>query len=289
MSDPFTVACVQNCAGADMDVNLAQAETLVRQAGDKGADLICLPEYFSYLDLGPGGELGIGSAKESNHPALPQFQGLAEELGAWIVLGSLAIDDGAGRSFNRSFVIDSKGHIVARYDKMHLFDVDLKSGENYRESDTIRPGSEPVLAPTPWGLLGLTLCYDLRFPYLYRALAEAGAGFLAVPSAFTRTTGEAHWHVLLRARAIETGCFVFAPDQAGVHGKGRSYGHSLIVDPWGQILADGGENVGLITAEIDPAGIERARRRIPSLTHDRDFSGPEAATVKGARSRSGPG
>ena len=250
MSDSFTVACVQNCAGADMDANLARGETLVRQAGDAGADLICLPEYFSCLDLGPGGELG-----------------------------SLAIDDGAGRSFNRSFVIDSRGGIVARYDKMHLFDVDLKSGESYRESDTIRHGSDAVLAPTPWGLLGLTLCYDLRFPYLYRALAKAGAGFLTVPSAFTRTTGEAHWHVLLRARAIETGCFVFAPGQAGIHGAGRTYGHSLIVDPWGRILADGGEDVGLISAEIDPAGVESARRRIPSLTHDRAFSGPEPAAL----------
>lgn len=279
MSDSFTVACVQNCAGADMDANLARGEALVRQAGDAGADLICLPEYFSCLDLGPGGELGVGSLKEDDHPALPLFRRLAGELGAWIVLGSLAIDDGAGRSFNRSFVIDSRGHIVARYDKMHLFDVDPKSGESYRESDTIRHGSDAVLAPTPWGLLGLTLCYDLRFPYLYRALAKAGAGFLTVPSAFTRTTGEAHWHVLLRARAIETGCFVFAPGQAGVHGTGRTYGHSLIVDPWGRILADGGEDVGLISAEIDPAGVERARRRIPSLTHDRAFSGPQPAVL----------
>ena len=279
MSDSFIVACVQNCAGADMDANLALAAALVRQAGDKGADMIFLPEYFSCLDLGPGGELEGGSRLEDDHPALPLFSGLAGEFGAWIVLGSLAIDDGAARSFNRSFVIDSRGHIVARYDKMHLFDVDLNSGESYRESDTIRHGSDAVLAPTPWGLLGLSLCYDLRFPYLYRALAKAGAGFLTVPSAFTRTTGEAHWHVLLRARAIETGCFVFAPGQVGVHGAGKTYGHSLIVDPWGRILADGGEDVGVITAEIDPAGVERARRRVPSLTHDRAFSGPEAAVL----------
>jgi predicted amidohydrolase len=277
MSFTFTVACVQNCAGADMDAALSRAEALARQAGDAGADLIFLPEYFSCLDLGPGGELEVGSRPEDDHPALPLFRALADELGAWIVLGSLAIDDGAGRSLNRSFVIDSEGRIAARYDKLHMFDVDLKSGESYRESDTIRPGSEAVLAPTPWGPLGLSLCYDLRFPYLYRALAQAGAAFLTVPSAFTRATGEAHWHVLLRARAIETGSFVFAPGQVGVHGKGKTYGHSLIIDPWGRVLADGGEDVGLIAAEIDTAEVEKARRRIPSLTHDREFSGPEEA------------
>lgn len=279
MSFTFTVACVQNCAGADMDATLADAQALVRQAGEAGADLICLPEYFSCLDLGPGGELGVGSAKEDDHPALPLFRALAEDLGAWMVLGSLAIDDGAGRSLNRSYVIDSEGRIAARYDKMHMFDVNLKSGESYRESDSIRPGSDAVLAPTPWGLLGLSLCYDLRFPYLYRALAQAGAGFLTVPSAFTQTTGEAHWHVLLRARAIETGSFVFAPGQVGVHGKGKTYGHSLIIDPWGRVLADGGGDVGLIAAEIDPAEVEKARRRIPSLTHDRDFSGPDEVAL----------
>ena len=279
MSLTFTVACVQNCAGADMDANLTRAAGLVRQAGDGGADVICLPENFSCLDVGPGGKLGVGSRTEDDHPALPLFRGLAEELGAWIVLGSLAIDDGTAKSLSRSFVIDSRGAIVARYDKMHLFDVDLKSGESYRESDTFRPGSDAVLTPLPWGPLGLTICYDLRFPYLYRSLAKAGASFLTVPSAFTRTTGEAHWHVLLRARAIETGCFVFAPGQAGVHGTGRTYGHSLIVDPWGRILADGGEDVGLISAEIDPAEVERARRRIPSLTHDRDFSGPQPVVL----------
>jgi predicted amidohydrolase len=277
MSFTFTVACVQNCAGADMDAALSRAEALARQAGDAGADLIFLPEYFSCLDLGPGGELEVGSRPEDDHPALPLFRALADELGAWIVLGSLAIDDGAGRSLNRSFVIDSEGRIAARYDKLHMFDVDLKSGESYRESDTIRPGSDAVLAPTPWGLLGMSLCYDLRFPYLYRALAQAGAAFLTVPSAFTRATGEAHWHVLLRARAIETGSFVFAPGQVGVHGKGKTYGHSLIIDPWGRVLADGGEDVGLIAAEIDTAEVEKARRRIPSLTHDREFSGPEEA------------
>ncbi|HYD99546.1 MAG TPA: carbon-nitrogen hydrolase family protein, partial [Alphaproteobacteria bacterium] len=180
-----------------------------------------------------------------------------------------------GRVANRLFVIDPQGEIRARYDKIHMFDVDLAGGESYRESATFRPGEQAVLAQTPWGGLGMTVCYDLRFPHLYRALAQAGARLLAVPAAFTVPTGRAHWHVLLRARAIETGCFVIAPAQTGTHDAGRqTYGHSLIVDPWGEVLADGGGEPGFVTADLDLGRIDEARGMVPALRHDRPFAPP---------------
>jgi predicted amidohydrolase len=173
---------------------------------------------------------------------------------------------------NRSFLIDRKGDVAARYDKIHMFDVDLAGGESYRESSNYRSGELAVVADLPWGRLGMTVCYDLRFPALYRALAEAGASFLAIPSAFTKQTGEAHWHVLLRARAIENGCFVFAAAQGGKHENGReTYGHSLAIDPWGRILAEGGVEPGVLIADIDPAEVAVARAKVPSLRHGRRF------------------
>jgi len=200
---------------------------------------------------------------------------LARESGLWLHCGSLAVLLDNGRVANRTLLLDPRGEVVARYDKIHMFDVDLGNGEAYRESATFEAGAEAVVACTPWGGLGLSICYDLRFPHLYRSLAKAGADFLAVPAAFTRTTGRAHWHVLLRARAIETGCFVFAPAQCGEHVGGRqTYGHALIVSPWGAIIADGGENPGFIIAEIDPAEVDEARRKIPSLGHDRSYTDP---------------
>jgi len=187
------------------------------------------------------------------------------------------------KAANRSILLDPAGRIAARYDKIHMFDVNVPDGQSYRESRAFRPGDVAVLADLPWGRLGLTVCYDLRFPYLYRALAQAGASFLSVPSAFTKLTGEAHWHVLLRARAIETGCFVFAPAQCGTHAEGRqTYGHSLIVAPWGEVLADGGEAPGVVLAEIDPARVDTARSMVPALRHDRRFTGPEAGPVRAA-------
>ena len=224
--------------------------------------------------------------READDPFLAGMRDLARELGAWLLLGSLVIDPagepGAGdetRLANRSFLLDAQGGIVAQYDKIHMFDIDLPGGESYRESNAYRPGDHTVVAETPWGRLGMSVCYDVRFPHLYRALAQAGADFLAVPSVFTVPTGRAHWHVLLRARAIENGCFVFAPAQWGEHTAGRkSYGHSLIVDPWGEVLAEGGEGVGIITAtEIDPARIAKVRGGLPSLQHDRRFTPPELA------------
>ena len=230
----------------------------------------------------------VGPHAEPAHPALAHFRALAEELGAWLLLGSLAITAGPGKIFNRSYLVTAQGAIAAHYDKLHLFDVDLADGESYRESALIEPGGAAVLAATPWATLGLTVCYDLRFAQLYRSLAQAGAEVLTVPAAFTKTSGQAHWHVLLRARAIETGCFVLAPCQCGDHGGGReTYGHSLIVDPWGRVLAEGGEETGFITAKIDLAEVEKARAMIPALNHDRAFEGPEAdETEKAARAAS---
>ncbi|HEY2112025.1 MAG TPA: carbon-nitrogen hydrolase family protein, partial [Dongiaceae bacterium] len=199
----------------------------------------------------------------------------------WVHVGSLALRVSPDRAANRSFLIAPDGEIAARYDKIHMFDVDLANVERYRESAAFRPGHQAVTADLPWGRLGLTICYDLRFAYLYRALAKAGAGFISIPAAFTRPTGQAHWHVLMRARAIETGCFVFAPAQTGEHAEGRkTYGHSLIVAPWGEVLADGGEEVGFITARIDPAKIAEARGMVPALTHDRGFSPPPAEGLR---------
>lgn len=274
---PFRLACVQVNAGDDMAANLDAAAALAREARAAGAQFIAFPENVAYM--APDGHGVRESAKpEADHPALLAFQGLARELGCWLLVGSLAVDGGAadGRVANRSFVLDPGGATVATYDKIHMFDVALAGGETYRESATYRPGTEARIAATPFGALGLTICYDLRFPGLYRSLAQAGAEMIAVPSAFTRATGEAHWHTLLRARAIETGCYVFAPAQCGTHPRGRkTFGHSLVVDPWGTIIAEAGETPGTIAADIDLAAVGRARAQVPSLAHDRGFSIPE--------------
>src|SRR5438876_7900765 len=243
-----------------------------------------IPEVSNFIESGR--RRRDKARSEGKDPFLAGMRELARETGAWILVGSLVIDPagesgaeaGEERLANRSFLIDAEGAIVARYDKIHMFDIDLPGGESYRESNAYRPGGRSVVAETPWGRLGMTVCYDVRFPHLYRALAQAGADFLAVPSVFTVPTGRAHWHVLLRARAIENGSFVFATAQWGDHAAWRkSYGHSLIVDPWGEVLADGGEEVGIVTARIDPARIAEARGSVPSLTHDRTFTPPALA------------
>lgn len=274
---PFRLACVQVNAGEDIPANLETAAAFAREAKAAGADLIAFPENVAYM--APDGRSVREAAKtEADHPALAAFQAVARELQCWLLVGSLAIDAGEvdGRVANRTFVIDAEGATVAAYDKIHMFDVSLAGGESYRESDTYRPGAEARLVQTPFGGIGLSICYDLRFPALYRALARAGADMIAVPSAFTRATGEAHWHTLLRARAIETGCYVFAPAQCGTHPRGRkTFGHSLVVDPWGGIVAEAGDRPGVIAAEIDLAAVARARGQVPSLDHDREFSGPD--------------
>ncbi len=277
MSRAFRLACIQTNSGNDMAANIAAATALVREAQAEGAELIALPECVAMMEWGRRNSIAKACPVDS-HPALEAFRGIAAELGVWLLAGSLSVDredTGDDRIANRSFLIDAAGGVVAAYDKIHMFDVDLAGGESYRESSTYRPGEAAVLAETPFGPLGLTICYDVRFPQLYRALAQNGAELLAVPSAFTRQTGKAHWHMLLRARAIETGAYVFAPAQCGTHPRERkTYGHSLIVDPWGEVLADGGDDVGLVIADIDPARVAEARKTLPSLTHDRIFSPP---------------
>lgn len=271
MSAVFKVACVQNCADEDVARNLRQCEELVRAAAGQGADLLCLPEYFACLTRDDR-ELLARSFTEEEHPALPRFSALAAELGCWLLLGSLAVRVAPDKVNNRSYLLSAEGRVVATYDKLHLFDVTLAGGEAYRESAAVRAGDRAVVAQTPWGGLGLSICYDVRFAYLYRRLAKMGASFLATPAAFTQTTGQAHWHVLQRARAIETGCFVFAPGQCGVRPWGRAtYGHSLIVDPWGEVLAEGGTEPGYVLAEVDPERVRRARAMVPALEHDRDL------------------
>ncbi|HEY3638692.1 MAG TPA: carbon-nitrogen hydrolase family protein [Rhizomicrobium sp.] len=270
----FTAACVQLRSSDDIDDNIRTASALIRDARKAGADFIATPENTTLMAPDGGAKLER-SKSEAEDTALPVFAALAKELGIWLLIGSLAIKVGDRKTANRSFLIDPHGSIVARYDKIHLFDVDLPSGEQYRESNTVAGGAQAVTADLPWGRIGLSVCYDLRFPHLYRTLARHGAFALTVPSAFTETTGKPHWHVLLRARAIENGAFVIAPAQGGLHANGRrTYGHSLIVSPWGDILAEAGTDPGIILAEIDPAASAEARARIPSLLHDRDYAAP---------------
>jgi predicted amidohydrolase len=270
----FMAACVQMRSSDDVAKNVREASALIREAASRGAQFIGTPENTTLMAPDGGAKLER-SFPEDADPALPAFRNLAEALGIWLLIGSLAIKVSDSKTANRSFLIDPKGGIAARYDKIHLFDVDLPSGEKYRESNTVAGGDRAVLAETPWGKVGLSVCYDLRFPHLYRALAKAGAFMFTVPSAFTETTGKAHWHTLLRARAIENGAYVFAPAQGGTHANGRkTYGHSLIIAPWGEILAEGGTEPGIILAEIDPDRVADARSRVPNLQHQGTFEGP---------------
>jgi deaminated glutathione amidase len=273
MSGPstFKVALVGMRSGLDPRANLDAVLAAVDEAKQAGADYVQTPEMTNIMEV-KRERLFANIFADENDPTLAALRDVARKLGIYIHVGSLAIKGSPEKAVNRSFLIDRSGEVVARYDKIHMFDVDLAGGESYRESNTYRPGELAVVSDLPWGRLGLTICYDLRFPALYRALAEAGASFLAIPSAFTRQTGEAHWHVLIRARAIENGCFVFAAAQGGKHENGReTFGHSLIVDPWGRVLAEGGSEPGLVMAEIDPAEAAAARAKIPSLRHGRRF------------------
>jgi len=274
-----TVACVQMTAGREPGANVEAASALIREAHAAGARFVLTPENTGMIEPDRA-QLLAKVRPEADLAALDAFRALAAELGIWLLIGSLQVKLAQTTCANRSFLIDEQGEVVARYDKIHMFDVDLRGGESYRESKTFRPGERAVVAATPWGKVGLTICYDLRFAYLYRALAQAGASILTVPAAFTRPTGEAHWHVLLRARAIETGCYVLAPAQCGEHAEGRkTYGHSLIVSPWGEILAEAGDSPGVIVAELDPAKVIEARGMIPALRHDRSFVAPEVPSA----------
>ena len=271
MTGAFRVGLVQMCAGRDVEKNLLDASCLIREAARQGAHYVQTPEITTLMEMDRARLFAAARPQEGN-AAIAQFGALARELGIWLHVGSMAILLANGKIANRSFLISPAGEIEARCDKIHMFDVALPGGESYRESKNYAAGDRAVLAQLPWGTLGLTVCYDLRFPHLYRALAKAGADFLAIPSAFTRQTGAAHWHVLMRARAIENGCFVFAAAQAGKHESGReTYGHSLIVAPWGEVIADAGKDVGVVVGEVKSADVVAARQRIPSLRHDRPF------------------
>ncbi len=271
MTARLRAACIQLNSAREIAPNLAVIADLVQRACAAGCELVVLPENCAMLEP-DARRLREKAEPEATHAALAALCALACAEGCWLVVGSLAIALDDDKVANRSFVIDAAGGVVARYDKIHLFDVDLGAGESYRESARVRAGDRAVIATTPWGGLGLSICYDLRFPALYRHLARTGADFLSIPAAFTRTTGQAHWDVLVRARAIENGCFVLAAAQCGTHALGReTYGHSLIVDPWGRVLADGGTEPGIITAALDLALVADARHRIPALAHERSI------------------
>jgi predicted amidohydrolase len=267
----FRAALVQMRSGRKPARNIDTAARFVREAAEAGADYVLTPEMTNIMEVKRDSLFAV-ILPEDDDPGLAAMRDLARRHKLWLHVGSFAVKVSPERAANRSFLIDPKGEIVARYDKIHMFDVDLADGESYRESRNFHAGDLAVVADLPWGRLGLTVCYDLRFPALYRALAEAGCSFLSIPSAFTRQTGEAHWHVLVRARAIENGCFVFAAAQGGQHENGReTYGHTLVVDPWGRVLVEGGSEPGVFVAEIDPAAVTDARSRIPSLEHGRRF------------------
>lgn len=268
---PFRVGCVQMTAALDVARSVQAACDGVRDAKGLGADLVLLPEVANIIDIDKKRLLQKLDFEDGN-PALVAFQDVARETGVWLLVGSIVVKISHSRLANRSYLIDGTGTVVTHYDKLHMFDVNLGGGEDYRESALYEAGDRAVVANTPWGGLGLAICYDLRFPYLFRALAQNGASFLTLPAAFTRPTGEAHWESLLRARAIENGCYVFACGQCGEHEGGRkTYGHSMIIDPWGKVLADGGPDRGVITALVDPAMVTEVRSKIPSLLHDREF------------------
>jgi predicted amidohydrolase len=267
------VACVQTNSGPVIADNLAKAEPLILEAHKKGAQLIALPENTNVMIRDRAKFLATAKS-ESDDPSLPFFGAMAKKTGAYILIGSLAIHVDADKLANRSYLFAPDGSIAARYDKIHMFDADL-GDEIYRESAHYRPGRKAITADLPFGKLGFTICYDVRFPHLYRTLAKMGSSIISVPAAFTATTGKMHWHVLLRARAIETGAFILAPDQCGEHDGGRrTFGHSLIIDPLGVILAEAANDVGVITAELDLDKVTAARKMLPSLKHDCDIERP---------------
>ena len=273
------VAAIQMCSGASVVANLSRAGELVREAADGGAQLVVLPEYFAHL--AEGGSAGVAEtvaradADAGRQPIQAALQRWARDFGVWLVGGAVPLSERpdtdkvpGGRTRSASLVYDDRGVLQARYDKLHLFDVQVNdSAGSYRESAAIEPGESPQLASTPWANLGLSICFDLRFPELYRQLAAAGADILLVPSAFTYVTGEAHWLTLLRARAIENGCFVIAANQCGQHTpKRRTWGHSVILDPWGEVLAEAGHDEGVLLADLRGQRLEEVRGQMPLLT-----------------------
>ncbi|GAB4145457.1 MAG: carbon-nitrogen hydrolase family protein [Sphingomonadales bacterium] len=282
MSQSLKVALLQMTTGRDPAASLTPVLAAIDRAAEAGALLVATPETTLMMELDPKAALAKARAPEAD-PAIAAFAEAARRHRIWLLIGSLNVKLAEDRLANRSMLFNPDGALAASYDKIHMFDVDLPGGESFRESRLYRPGAKAVLGHAPWGPLGLTICYDLRFPYLYRHLAQAGARLISVPSAFTKQTGTAHWHILLRARAIETGCFILAPAQTGRHETGReTYGHSLIVSPWGEVLADGGVDPGMVLADLDLSAVDDARRRIPALAHDREFAAAAAVDQKAA-------
>jgi predicted amidohydrolase len=272
MTTTFRTACIQNTATRDISANITWVCDRIDEARAEGADFITMPETVGLIEP-VNAQIPEACYHEEDDAGLVAFRNQARTLGVTILVGSQLIKTARDKIVNRSFLLDTQGEIVARYDKLHMFDIELSNGEFYRESDAITAGDKAVLATTPWGKLGMSVCYDLRFAALYRALAQNGAQFITIPAAFTQTTGKAHWHTLVRARAIETAAYVIAPNQCGHHAdKRNSWGHSLIVDPWGEILADGGTEPGIIYADVDLAKVDKARNMIPALKHDRAFT-----------------
>lgn len=272
------VALVQTRTPAAPAAAFAHVEPLIREAAAGGAKLILTPEATNFVIRNREAREAVLATVERDE-AIAGLRALAGELGVWLLIGSAIVRsgvDGDDRAANRSILVDDHGAVAATYDKLHVYDVDLPTGESWRESASIRPGDAAVVADTPWGRLGLTVCYDLRFPQLFRALAKAGASMIAVPSAFTVPTGEAHWETLLRARAIETGCWILAPAQGGAHEDGRrTWGRSMIVGPWGEVIARlDHDEPGVLFAALDLDAVARAREAVPQLTHDRDFAPP---------------
>lgn len=269
MSTTLRVACIQNTATSDPEATLAAVEALVRSAAAQDAELIALPEAFDFL-APAAADIHAYAKPADDHLAVRRVRALAAELDVWILMGSVSMRADDGEPVNRSLLVDPAGNIRAYYDKIHLFDVDLPNGDPIRESDFYRAGKRRVVAHTPWGPMGLSICYDMRFPYLYRGFAQAGAAIIAIPAAFSSYTGPLHWEPLLRARAIETGCYVIAPAQCGDNFPGRrSHGHSLIIDPWGRVLADAGDEPGVIVADLDLQQVPAFRASIPSMMFDR--------------------
>lgn len=276
MGETLDIALIQTRTPATAAGGLAHVSPLIQEAAAGGAKLILTPEGTNLLEQRRARREAV-LADEENDVAVLGLRALASELGVWLLIGSALVrsdQPGDGRAANRSLLIDPTGAVVARYDKLHVFDVDLPNGETYRESATVRPGDRAAMAQTPWGGLGLTVCYDIRFPHLYRQLAKTGAAMIAVPAAFTVPTGEAHWETLLRARAIETGAFILAPAQGGTHEDGRrTWGRSTVVGPWGEIVAKADhDDPCVVPATLDLTAVARARAAVPALTHDRDFS-----------------
>ena len=267
----FNIACLQTSPKPDFQSALEEAIVLAEESIEAGADFIALPEYCGGMKT-EGSAITPPFATEENHPVLIGLRDFAKKRKKYLLIGSIAVTGPAGKILNRSYIVDEFGNILSRYDKIHLFDIKFSEKESYCESTTVSGGQKAVICETPLGCFGQTICYDLRFPHLYRKLSQAGAQILVVPAAFTKKTGEAHWHVLNRARAIENGAFVVAPCAVGkVEGGGESYGYSLIINPWGEILADAGSDSGLINANIDLEEVNSARMRIPSLRHDKSF------------------